>query len=153
MNDPQIKPAALILLERSGINAICFRRHLRDLTIVETRSWSDCLAEVRTRPGSAVVLAVGRSDWMDALARVNAIRREYPGILLIVALNRNEWERTESRVVNVFGECGCGMVIESPFHVGHAARLVIRHISSRPQPPVTLVERIWQRMPWQPANE
>jgi hypothetical protein len=39
-------------------------------------------------------------------------------------------------------------LIASPHRVAEAVRVIERHLALAPQPPLTLRETFWQRLPW-----
>ncbi|MFC1759629.1 hypothetical protein ACFL2H_12825 [Planctomycetota bacterium] len=86
------------------------------------------------------------------LNRIQVLRSRDPRPFVIAVINRNELGRATPHVVSLLLESGCGFVVASPFQIPDAARLATRHIASRPQPSVSVAERIRQRMPWQRAT-
>ena len=152
MTNPPRKPASLIMLERHGIHAVAFRRHVEGVPIVETRSWPDCLSELDARPGSVLCIATNKQQWLRSIERIRALQSRQPKPYIIVMMDRNEIRSSGTRIVDVFHEVGCSFVVQSPFQVPDAAKLATRHVAIQPSPPISIVEEIWQRMPWQPAT-
>ncbi len=151
MTKPARKPASLILLERHGIHAVAFRRHVVGVPIVETRSWDDCMSELGARPGSVLCIATDKQQWLRSVKRIRMLQSRRPKPYVIVMMDRIDAKSSETRIVDVFHEVGCGFVVQSPFQMRDAAKLAIRHVASQTRPPISIVEQIWQRMPWQPA--
>ncbi|MCA9217996.1 MAG: hypothetical protein KDB27_33225, partial [Planctomycetales bacterium] len=145
-------PPAFILLERSGANAICFRRYFSNCPIVETRSWVDCGAELDNRPGSVAGISVQRSEWAAVAARIANLRIERRNVAVVGLVDRNDFRSSTSGAVQLLYEFGCGFVAESPFDIPYAARFVTRHLAQQPQRTATIRERIWQDMPWRSAD-
>ena len=152
MTNPPRKPASLIMLERHGIHAVAFRRHVDGVPIIETRSWADCLPELDARPGSVLIIATNTQQWLRSIERIRSLQSRQPKPYIIVMMDRNEIRSSGTRIVDVFHEVGCSFVVQSPFQVPDAAKLATRHVAIQPSPPISIVEEIWQRMPWQPAT-
>lgn len=124
--------------------AVLARRVVRGYAVVETKSWRGCLRELNDRPGSAVLIEARQSEMSEVATYIQHVRVHFPRMMVIAAA-----DRTSTGAAEILRECGCDYVFTSVFKLREMGGMVVRHLSSQPLPGTTLVEQLWQRLPWQ----
>jgi len=136
--------ARLIVCERTGRWATLLRRELSDsgVRVFETRTLDDCWNALDESPASMIVVELG-GDPAGLLDRMARLPREFPRARLAVAADRR-WAGYR----RLMHEAGAVWFVDSPRRVGPLARLALRHLAAAPTAPQTLVERIWENLPF-----
>jgi hypothetical protein len=137
--------ARLIVCERLGHWAAALRRelHVPELRVYETRSLAECWEMLAGHPASFVVAELTRPAVQALLDRIVRLGKEFPPARAAVVAERDlapcEWLVRESGAVHF---------CVSPREAGPLARLAVRHLEAAPQPERTLVQQIWDELPW-----
>lgn len=136
--------ARLIVCERSGRWAIALRRELAGagVRVWETRQWVDCWDELAASPASFVVAEFDpRAE--ELLERLVRLPRDFPAAR-VAAVTDRRWSEYDALV----REAGAVDFVDSPRKAGRLARLACRHLADAPTPSRSLIERIWDGLPW-----
>ena len=136
--------AKLIVCERTGRWAVVLRRELAEegVRVWETRTLTDCRAELAENPASFVVVELGKNA--AGLLRLLANQpRQFPAARLAVVA-----DRSRADYEGLMREAGAVHFLCSPRRVGLLARMACRHLAQAPPPQQGLAERIWASLPW-----
>jgi hypothetical protein len=137
----------VIVCERKGTWAASLRHHLpRELRLRETRSLTECLAELAAAPASLAVVELSEANHARALDMVAEVGRRFP-LALVVTVAPRGWEAWQW----LAREAGAAHFTTSPRDGDLVARLAVRHAARLPTPATTLSARIWDSLPWSEA--
>lgn len=137
--------ARLIVCEREGEWAVGLRRELPEpgVRVDEVRSLPECWAMLARWPASLLVVELTRRNARALIERMARLGREYPRARIVVVAERSlapwEWRMREAGAVHF---------TVSSRRLASLARLAVRHLDTAPRPERTLVERIWDHLPW-----
>lgn len=139
----------VIVCERSGKWAAALRRTLaRDVSVRETRSLTECVAELQTAPTSFLVVEVTATNLpaaFELLARVNAeFRWARVAVVAERALAECEWGLREAGAIHF---------ATSPRKAAELARLAERHAALAPGAKRSLAAQVWDSLPWPEAAQ
>lgn len=142
----------VIVCERSGRWAAALRRGLAcELSLRETRSLTECEAELREATGSFLVIeltAANLTGVLELLARIGAEHR-WARVAVVAerSLAEGEWGACEWAV----REAGAIHFATSPRKAAELARLAERHAALVPRPKRSLAAQVWDSLPWPEA--
>jgi DNA-binding NtrC family response regulator len=143
-----VPPASLprvIACESTGRWSAGLRRELAEesIPVWECRSLGEAWAALKETPAALVVVEATRGNREDLLQRMAWRERDFPHARIVVvagrALARCEW---------LFRAAGAIHFTTSPRELAPLARLITRHLASVPLPAQTMIERIWESLPW-----
>ncbi len=139
------RPARLIVCERMGRWAVVLRRELAgsDLRVYETRSLVECWKELAESPAGLAVVELTAGSIAPLLQRLARLHSDLPLARVAVVADRSlvkyEW---------LIREAGAVHFTCSSRQLGPLARVAGGHLDRAPSPPKTLVEKVWDRLPW-----
>jgi hypothetical protein len=145
LSTAQADLARLIVCERTGRWEIALSRELRGsrTRACQTRTLAECrdmLAEYRS---SFLVLEVTRSNLDLLLRRLPEIERRFPAARVAVVA-----EREMARCEFLLREAGAIHFTTSARRLQAIAIAAQRHLNQLPRPELSLVETIWDTLPW-----
>jgi len=134
----------IVVCEKTGRWAVAIRRALGGATgLGETRSWTACLREARSRPGALVAVEITPENAEAACLRLTELSLNSPQISVIVLADRRlrptEW---------VFREAGAVSVLFSPDELVRLRPLWQRFVDRLPVVQTPFREQVWSRLPW-----
>ena len=141
-------PAAagwVIVCERTGQWAAALRRELTTagVHLAETRSLKEAWESLATAPASMLIIELTAGNVDSLLRRMAWLARDFPRARLAIVASRRlseyQW---------LLREAGAVHFLCSPRRIGSLAELAMRHMAAVPMPQQTLVERIWDSLPW-----
>ncbi|HEY4759747.1 MAG TPA: hypothetical protein VIH42_04130 [Thermoguttaceae bacterium] len=141
----EVKPARLVVFERTGRWAVTLRRELAEagLHVWEVRSLSDCNELLVNSPASFLILELNESKLEETLRFIKKWRAEFPLFRFAVVADRSlasyQWFMREAGAIHFL----CCM-----HKMGTLAETACRHLARVPQVPQSLSERIWANLPW-----
>jgi DNA-binding response OmpR family regulator len=134
----------LIVFESRGTWAAALRRVLPQeaLQVRETRSLTECEAELAAAPTSFVVAELDSANGPLLLERLSNWRRKLPNCALAVVSRR---ELTHWRPAML--EAGAMLMVLSPRKLSDLVVAIRRSLARHPQPPGSIADRIWSELP------
>ncbi len=141
----EIEIARLLLYERTGWWAALLRRELAGtgVPIVQTRTLTDCWAELEQSPASFLVLELTMHNARELLRRLASLERRFPEARAAVVADR--WLAEYQWVIRA---AGAVWFCCSPRQLAPIAATACRHLARAPQPRQSFVQRIWASLPW-----
>ncbi|MGO9115142.1 MAG: hypothetical protein ACLP9L_38510 [Thermoguttaceae bacterium] len=141
--------ARLIVCERSGSWSVALRSELAEtgIWIWECRSLPEAWEALVQTPAAFLIAEAARENLDSLLQRMAWFSRDFPQGRIAAVTQRNmarfEW---------LLREAGAVHFLASPRQLTALAGLVARHLANVPQPPQTMVQRIWASLPWGPVG-
>lgn len=134
----------LIICESTGRWAVALRRELAGRReVYETRSVAECFEALAKAPASFAIVELSRGNAEALAARVADLERDFPLARLAVVASGEladyQW---------LMREAGAVCFVTSPRRLAPLAEAACRHLDQAPTPQQTLVERIWDELPW-----
>lgn len=137
--------ARIVVFETTGKWAAALRRIAPKLisSIRETRGWTECRAELRDGPHSALIVELTAENLertVDRLAELqSSFRHVRPMIVGDRKLRSLEWLMRDRGAVDVAFDVQ---------RLRATARLLQRHLAAAPRPELTMRQSIYARLPW-----
>lgn len=138
-------PPRLIVCERTSAWAVALRWALADsgLRVYETRTLADAWQQLVLCPASLLALELRGGNLGEIVRLLVQQRQTFPNAAMVVLARREhadcEW---------VLREAGAIHVVTSQRDLVPLARLVRRFIQQTSAPNRSLLETIWDRLPW-----
>jgi hypothetical protein len=138
--------ALVVVCERAPRYAIAVRRLLPEAKVVEARHLDDATAALQAAPHALGVLEVEARRAPQAIALLAQLQVEWPPVRIIagIARSNHRWEL-------LLREAGAAFVVTTPRRLEPLAGWMRAHLLNSPEPPTTLRERIWRKLPWATA--
>jgi hypothetical protein len=138
-----VRPAAVIVCERSGRIAAALRRQLDPrVPVLETRSTAECLQTLSAWPASILIAGAGAAELERAIRLLSQTGRQFPLVRCVIVADR-QLEPAEE----LLREAGAVHVQFGLRGVDVLAAMVRRHAAEFRQPP-TMLDEIWKQIPW-----
>ncbi len=147
--DADISSARLIVCERDGSWSVALRCELAEagVRVWECRSLAEAWEALAKTPAAFVIAEATRENLDGLLRQMAWFSRDFPQARIAVVAPRNM-----ARFQWLVREAGAVHFLVSPRQLSSLAALATRHLASVPQPPQTMVQRIWASLPWGPAE-
>lgn len=145
--EPLPATAGLVVCESTGGWGAAWRRELTaGVPIVETRHLDAAVAELERFPHGVFAFELREQVAPQLIALLARLQTHRPDVLCVahVVTGLRHWEM-------LLREAGAKMVLRRPLEVVSAAAAVEMHLARAPQPPLTMRERVWRRLPWSAA--
>jgi hypothetical protein len=136
--------ARLIVVEHTGYWALAIRRELPcDKRLIETRSLPDCWRMLAKNPTAFVVAELTRANADALLDRLCWLERDFPLARLAVVA-----DRSLAFCEGIVREAGAIYFATSPRDAKALADVARRHLRAAPRPELSVVDRVWNELPW-----
>jgi hypothetical protein len=141
----QVDLARLIVCERTGRWAIALSRELRScrIRVYQTRSLAECWAMLAEYGASFLVVEVTPSNLEVLPSRLSEIEGRFP-----VARVGVVGDRAMGECEFLLREAGTIHFTTSPRLLRGLAIAAQKHLNHVPKPRLSLVETIWDALPW-----
>ena len=142
------RPAQLLVAERDGDWAVRLRRLVGPLgpRVVETRSLVQLWERLAEAPASFAVAELTLGGVEGLVQRLVRLPRDFPQAQVAVVA-----PRSHAAYEGLLLEAGAVLFVASPRRLAPLAEMACRRLAQSVPAGASLVEQIWDRLPWKAA--
>ena len=136
---------------QSELATISTKREGTAVRCVRVANPSDVMPRLLQPLTHFVALEVREDNLREMLLLLTTLRRHRPRARSVGLIHRG-WPGSQVRLALALAEAGAVDVACSPRAVGNIVSLGLRHSALAREQPTSLVDMIWQSLPWQPQS-